>query len=398
MTVQTYSYNQDAALFAHFCAKEFQYKCGASHSTRIADPLIEKLEALYGALDCSKIIVNSGYRCESHDKAVGGSGSGQHTKWTTADVVCYDASGSVISSKRVCCAAQDLGFPGIANINAKYQLTHLDVRSDGTYYGDETKGTSSVTTDFYAYFGIAKSATTDAFASVKVNSIDVSQHQGAIDWDKVHASGKVDFVMIHAGYGKESIQIDAQFETNYAACKRLGIPCGAYWYSYTTTAAEAKQEAKVCLSALSGKTFAYPIAYDIEETKSQKAADTIAAAFCGALEEAWYYAMIYSYKSMLDSSFSDSVKQRYDIWVAQWASNCTYSGNYGIWQYNSTGSIPGIDGDVDLDCANTDYPALLEATGLNGFYASSTAQADTDSADTLQQIFAHVSSIDEKMG
>ncbi|MCD7810334.1 MAG: D-Ala-D-Ala carboxypeptidase family metallohydrolase [Ruminococcus sp.] len=381
MAIKTYKSTDTTKITEHFKASEFVCKCGGSHDTLISTELCEKLEDLYSKLNCSKIIVNSGYRCASHDKAVGGSGSGQHTKGTAADVICYDANGEIISSKTVCCTAQDLGFPGIANINTNYQSTHLDVRSSGTYYGDEIKGTNTVTSDFYTYFGISKATDTN---TSYVRGIDVSHHQGTIDWDKVQASGKVDFVMIRAGYGKESNQIDTQFETNYTACKRLGIPCGAYWYSYATTAAEAKQEVAVCLSALSGKAFTYPIAYDIEETNSLKAADTIANAFCSALENAGYTAMIYSSKSMLDSYFSAETKAKYAIWVAQWASACSYTGTYQLWQYSNTGSVDGISGNVDLDYAMSDF--------------STTTTKNNSSTNTLEQILEHVASIDEKLG
>lgn len=238
-----------------------------------------------------------------------------------------------------------------------------------------------MTSDFYTYFGISKAMETNTSYA---RGIDVSHHQGTIDWDKVQASGKMDFVMIRAGYGKESNQIDIQFETNYAACKRLGIPCGAYWYSYATTAAEAKQEAAVCLSTLFGKVFTYPIAYDIEETNSLKAADTIANAFCSALENAGYTAMIYSSKSMLDSYFSAETKAKYAIWVAQWASACSYTGTYQLWQYSNTGSVDGISGNVDLDYAVSDF--------------STTTTKNNSSTNTLEQILEHVASVDEKLG
>ncbi len=238
MTLKTYSNSDTTQISAHFNAKEFHCKCGGNHSYQIAAELVDKLEQLYAALDCGKIIINSGYRCTAHDKAVGGNGAGQHTKGTAADVVCYDKSGGIISAKTVCCKAQDLGFGGIANISAKYQAVHLDVRTGSRYYGDETKGTNTVTSDFYSYFGIAKNNKDSRKATAK--GIDVSKHQGVIDWDKVKASGQVDFAILRAGFGKESSQIDVQFEWNYSECKRLGIPCGAYWYSYAKTAAEAE--------------------------------------------------------------------------------------------------------------------------------------------------------------
>lgn len=166
-------------------------------------------------------------------------------------MVCYGRDCQPISSKIVSCTSQDLNFGGIANIDSSYTVTHLDVRTDAKWYGDETKGTSTVTNDFYTYYGLSKRSDSEIIAK----GIDVSYAQGVIDWDRVKASGKVDFAILRAGYGKESSQVDDQFERNYSECKRLNIPCGAYWYSYATTANEAIQEAAVCLETLAGKIF-----------------------------------------------------------------------------------------------------------------------------------------------
>lgn len=400
--IKSYAVSDTTQLTAHFKTSEFRCKCGKSHDTLISSELVQMLEQLYAALNCSKIIVNSGYRCTSHDKAVGGSGSGQHTKGTAADVVCYGQDGKPISSKIVCCKAQDLGFGGIANITSAYTSTHLDVRTGSKWYGDETKGTNTVTSDFYSYFGIAKSSTVDS-SDVKACGIDVSKHQGEIDWDKVKASGQVDFAILRAGYGKEYSQMDPQFERNYSACKRLGIPVGAYWYSYATTIAEAKQEAAVCLSTLSGKSFEYPIAFDIEEEKSLQNADALCQAFCGALEDAGYYATIYTFKSALESSLGAETKKKYDIWLAHVdVEKSSYTGNYGLWQYSWKGSVPGISGDVDLDYAYQDYPAIMAKAGLNGISgdAATVSQndpTDRENSDTLEKILEHVARIDEKL-
>lgn len=156
MATKTYKFGDKTRLSQHFSAYEFQCKCGKAHDFQIEDGLIVKLEQLFAELNCSKIIVTSGYRCTAHDKAVGGNGSGQHTLGTAADICCYGQDGKPISSKLVCCKAQDIGFAGIANITAAYQYTHVDVRKSGRWYGDETRGTSTVTSDFYAYFGIDK--------------------------------------------------------------------------------------------------------------------------------------------------------------------------------------------------------------------------------------------------
>ena len=159
MAIKTYKHNDPTQLSPHFHVQEFACKCGKAHDFQIDSALIEKLEVLFSALNCSKIIVTSGYRCAAHDKAVGGNGSGQHTKGTAADICCYGQDGKPISSKLVCCKAQDIGFTGIANITAAYQYTHVDVRTAGKWYGDETRGTNTVTSDFYSYFGIAKPTT-----------------------------------------------------------------------------------------------------------------------------------------------------------------------------------------------------------------------------------------------
>ena len=407
MAILTYKFDDQTQLSPHFNTREFRCQCGQPHETLIASELIDKLESLYTALNCSKIIVTSGYRCPEHDKAVGGTSSGQHTKGTAADVCCYGQDGQTISSKTVCCKAQNLGFGGIANITNSYQYTHLDVRTSGKWYGDEVYGNGTVTDDFYKYFGIEKA---EPKTKNILKGIDVSYAQGMIDWEKVKASGLVDFAILRAGYGKEYSQIDDQFERNYNECKRLGIPCGAYWYSYATTAAEAEQEAEVCLSVLKGKQFEYPVAFDIEETRCFPQADTLCAAFCGALEKTGYYTAIYTFKSALEQYFDSGTKSRYDVFLSHvGVSKTDYAGTYGLWQYSWTGCIPGISGDVDLDYAYKDYPTIIQQAGLNGFAknatttpedtkknASDTAK-DTSDNDTLKQILQHVSSIDKKL-
>ena len=395
MSVNHYDYNDSTQLSPHFNVREFRCQCGSSHETLIASELVDKLEALYTTLNCSKIIVTSGYRCPEHDKAVGGTSSGQHTKGTAADVCCYGQDGQPISSKTVCCKAQDLGFTGIANITSSYQYTHLDVRTSGKWYGDEVYGNGTVTDDFYKYFGIEKA---EPKTKNILKGIDVSYAQGMIDWEKVKASGLVDFAILRAGYGKETTQVDTQFERNYAACKQLGIPVGAYWYSYATTAAEAEQEAKVCLQTIRGKQFEYPVAFDIEEERSLPQADAISTTFGTALENAGYYTAIYTFKSALESNFSAAVKNRYDIFLSHIGVQQTdYAGDYGLWQYSWTGCISGISGDVDLDYAYKDYPTMIQNAGLNGFTkATQTTEPDTEES-TLKQILKHVASLDAKL-
>ncbi|MCI5794765.1 MAG: D-Ala-D-Ala carboxypeptidase family metallohydrolase [Ruminococcus sp.] len=138
--------------------------CGKTHDTELNPKLVDNLEKLYRVLDCSKIVVTSGYRCPDHDKAVGGNGTGQHTKGNAADIICYGKDGSIISTKKVACKAQDIGFRGIGNIDSTYTAIHVDVRTGAKWYGDEAVrgGTSgSVTDDFYRYYSTKDNSTAE---------------------------------------------------------------------------------------------------------------------------------------------------------------------------------------------------------------------------------------------
>ncbi len=155
--IKIYGHNSSEQLSKHFNVREFRCKCGRNHNTEINPELISKLEVLYKQLNCKKIIVNSGYRCSAHDKAVGGNGCGQHTKGNAADIVCYGADGKIISTKKVACEAQEVGFGGIGNIDSTYTAIHVDVRTGSKWYGDEAVagGTSgNVTDDFNRYYAV----------------------------------------------------------------------------------------------------------------------------------------------------------------------------------------------------------------------------------------------------
>lgn len=397
MAVKNFSASDNTQLSEHFNVREFRCQCGQQHDTLVSDELVQKLEVLRSTLDCKSIVITSGYRCPAHDAAVS-TGRGQHTKGLAADICCYGKDGQPISSKLVCCKAQDLGFKGIANITSAYDCTHVDMRTSGQWYGNEVCGNGNVTNDFYTYYGLSKRSDSEIIAK----GIDVSYAQGKIDWDKVKASGKVDFAILRAGYGKESSQVDDQFERNYSECKRLNIPCGAYWYSYATTANEAVQEATVCLRTLAGKTFEYPVAFDIEEQRSLVNASELCLAFCSELEKAGYYTAIYSFKAALENNINAAVKAKYDVLLSHVnVTKSSYTGNYGIWQYSWVGKIDGVSGDVDLDYAYKNYPEIIKNAGLNGFIAAEpiepTKPDNTAEPNTLEQILQHVASIDKKL-
>lgn len=224
------------------------------------------------------------------------------------------------------------------------------------------KTTTKVTTT-------TKNTTTTTKSRYK--GIDVSRHQGTIDWAKVKKSG-IEFVMIRAGYGKYSDQVDANFKTNIAGAQKAGLDCGVYWYSYALNTSDALAEAKTCYNTIKGYKLSYPVAFDIEESSQMALTTTqvsnITKVFCEYLESQKYYVSVYSFASMLKDKMNSSVLTKYDIWVAHInVSQPNYSGNYGMWQYSHTGSVSGISGNVDLDYSYKYYPGIMKKQKLNGY-------------------------------
>lgn len=210
-----------------------------------------------------------------------------------------------------------------------------------------------------------------------LKGIDISKHDGTIDFRKVKESGLADFILIRAGYGKLISQKDVQFERNYTECKKYGIPCGVYWYSYAKSISEIQTEARAFLQAIQGKQFEYPVYLDFEE-KSQFAlgkttCSAMAKAFLDILEKAGYYAGMYCSSSYLTNYFTDEIKTRYTMWVAHYGvSKPSYAGAYDIWQYSSDGSVPGINHRCDMNyCYKEDFPEVIRNAGLNGFTKNS---------------------------
>lgn len=200
--------------------------------------------------------------------------------------------------------------------------------------------------------------------------IDVSKHQGVINWNKV--KGNADFAIIRAGYGRVITQKDTRFESNYAGAKAAGIPVGAYWYSYAKTVAQAKIEASVCLQAIKGKRFEYPIYFDIEDkTQAGLSKATLTAmcvAFCEELEKAGYFVGVYAntdwFLNRLDHA---ALSKAYTIWLADYRTNYNKALKRDIHQYTSKGRIPGITGNVDLNRCTVNFPAIIKKAGLNGY-------------------------------
>ena len=204
--------------------------------------------------------------------------------------------------------------------------------------------------------------------SFQAKGVDISEHQGNINFRELK-NGGYSFVIIRAGYGRESSQQDRKFNKFYNEAKEAGLNVGAYWYSYADSANDAFTEAKVFHNIIKGKKFEYPIYYDIEENKIFQGGYTnkIAKNFCGYFENNHYFCGLYASLSYLNNYFSSEVKEKYSIWVAQYNSQCDYHGNKGMWQYSSRGGVPGYGYDIDKDIAYVDFRSIIVNGHFNGF-------------------------------
>ena len=184
--------------------------------------------------------------------------------------------------------------------------------------------------------------------------IDVSYHNGTIDWKKVKQS-EVEYAIIRCGYGtNDKNQDDKKWEENVKGCIDSNIPYGVYLYSYADTVEKASSEADHAIRLLQGKKFKYPVYYDLEEEAIRKKLSkteiaNIAKTFCNKLSAKGYTVGIYANKDWFTNYLTDSCFNNWTKWVAQYNTVCNYQGKYDMWQCSSTGRVPGISGNVDLN-------------------------------------------------
>ena len=171
-----------------------------------------------------------------------------------------------------------------------------------------------------------------------IKGIDVSMYQTNVDFAKVKAAG-YSFVIIRCNnwdHTKNCVVKDPLFETHYKNAKAAGLDVGAYYYTWQTTVSGAKQDAVLCLDYIKGKTFEYPIYFDLEWQKAFARGKTVCSdmvkTFCTALEEAGYFAGLYISRSPLQTYITNDVARRYALWIAEYNSKCNYGGTYGMWQ------------------------------------------------------------------
>lgn len=217
---------------------------------------------------------------------------------------------------------------------------------------------------------------------MKIRGIDISKYQGNVNFAEVKASG-VQFVMLKAvSTNNTGLYIDPYFERNYAECKRLGIPVGVYYYTYAQTKAYADKELAMLKKAIAGKQFEFPVVVDVEDNKLKplsKAALTDLVEYAVKAIESWHcYAMVYTYLSYANTELDMARLASYDLWIAHYASVCGYKGAHGMWQYSSSGSVPGVNGRCDMNYAYKDYASIIKKAGLNGYSPAAPVETEAN--------------------
>ncbi|MCH5261581.1 MAG: DUF882 domain-containing protein [Lachnospiraceae bacterium] len=189
--------------------------------------------------------------------------------------------------------------------------------------------------------------------------IDVSAHNGVIDWQKVRGNVEAAVIRLgYRGYSKGTLAYDTRYKENRAACEQWGIPFSLYFFPCSITDEEAMEEANFIIRECAGMNFILPVFLDSEvaETKfGSGRADNLSRAdrtrflkiICDRLQAAGIPAGIYASKSWFTYQL-DLSQLHFSIWVAQWGDKLTYTGDYVLWQYTSSGSVPGITVNVDL--------------------------------------------------
>lgn len=214
--------------------------------------------------------------------------------------------------------------------------------------------------------------------------IDVSQHQGEINWDKIKS--QINFAILRLGWigNKENHTLDTQFERNYSECKRLGIPVGVYVYCYSNCEETAKSGANWAIEKLKGKSLELPVYIDMEDNsiagQGKDVLTNICVAFNNIIEASGRWAGVYANRNWYDNFLNkDEIKRRYTTWIATYVDAVDkYKGEYDIWQNSSKGRIDGIAG-----CVDTNYMYRDLTTEVKGTTQKEETQTPTKSVNEL---------------
>ena len=227
---------------------------------------------------------------------------------------------------------------------------------NGTLVKEETGGSESSGSENTGDSGSSGSSG----GTTWVKGVDVSKYQGNIDWNQVKASG-IEFAIIrvgYRGYGTGVLVEDSTFRQNIKGATAAGLKVGLYFYSQAINETEAVEEASMVISLCQGYNISYPIYFDTEKvagdtgradniSRAQRTANAVA--FCETIRNSGYKAGVYSYASWFYNQLNMASLSPYSIWIAQYRNELSFDYNYDIWQYSSTGSVPGIPKPTDMN-------------------------------------------------
>lgn len=246
----------------------------------------------------------------------------------------------------------------------QYAYTGWQTINGKTYFYDKS---GKPVTGTQIIQGVTYNFGSDGAIQTSVNGskfgIDISRHNGKIDWNAVKSSG-VDYVIIRCGYRGSSsgaLITDQNFQSNIKGATAAGLKVGIYVFSQAVNEVEAVKEASLAVSLAKGYKLTYPIFIDTESSGGRADKIDVATrtavvnAFCQTVQSAGYQAGIYASKSWFETKLSMGSIGNYRIWLAQYAAAPTYSGRYDMWQYSSKGTISGINGKVDLNLSYLAY-------------------------------------------
>lgn len=198
-----------------------------------------------------------------------------------------------------------------------------------------------------------------AIQNVLARGIDVSRWQGEINWSQV-AADDVSFVMLGT---RSKGAVDPYFHRNIQPASAAGVKVGVYIYSLAVTVEMAEAEADFVLNLIHDYPVSYPVAFDMEDSTqgnlSKEELAAIANAFCKKISDSGYYPIVYANENWLKNKLDMSLMD-YPVWVARYSARPSYQ-NPVMWQATSTGSVKGINGNVDIDFQFKDFSGQIPA-------------------------------------
>lgn len=227
-----------------------------------------------------------------------------------------------------------------------------------------------------------------------MKGIDVSSHQGNIDFRKVKNAG-IDFVIIRFACG---MKIDERFFSNYFKAKENGLKVGAYIYTKANTLPKVVAEVNAVKYELNkfvevnehefelDLPFFIDVEYDTIIKTSKANVSWLFDENYKRYKELFSKVGLYASSSILEAKFREDILESVPVWVAEWDNNLDYKGNFIFWQYSNIGRVDGIDDDVDLNSSERIHPDVFTHDTLINELAERVLKGEFGNGETRKDI------------